>query len=855
MTQDGNGVVVPQNSATAGTGVSNDAPSLGTTSSGKFSDQQLLDMFKRWKKEAFDQRWIYERQWMRNVWYMLNRQWIYYDSKRGQWQDKRLAKWVPRPVTNILKDGVKAVRANFAAVNYSATSRPLGEDNQAVVTAGVADDYIPILHEDHKMDAVMNEFDFWMLVCGNAYLHTAVDHDRKYGMQTVLSEQCGTCQTVSTEVEISKNTGKCPTCNGTDLSPAVDPETGAQVQSQVIMPKGVTYALSPFEIAYPIMYNTFDDAPVVHRMRWRDKSYYEQHPEFSKTYAKTLSFSKTPQERTMQIFKTLPFQGDIGITPPYFASGGANVDTEGIVEYDVWVRPCEDFPEGQVIRIAGDSTPTVIHSEQESLPGPLPYHDGAGNPIFTFHAARYEHVGGRSYGSSMIDPAIQKQDQLNQLDSHMLMIIGRMANPIWLEPKGAEVEKFTGEPGLVVKWNPLVAGGHAKPERIPGEGINASVFQYRELIKQEAEELMGTYNILKGEQPQGVDAYATTSLLLERAQGNHASAYKERGRAYKGWVKDALSIEQEFGEETRIRAVMAPTKGWAFKTFQKADLSGNVEIIIEDGTLTPKTSLGERAAIDHLAQLGLIDPSDPDQRSEIFRKFGQQGLMPATDAQVQEAWMNMEKFEQFINNPIEVAKAGAQAKLEELQQQSQQLSTGMAAIAPGAQAPAPPPPLPPVGPLVYRRWYNPQIHRNELIKWCLSDRGRKVFQDHPAAMGMVDAYLSSIDIALAQQAMGIVDAAGVPINTAAPAGAGQPAAAGATAQPGPGGPTPGDAPNQQGNHGAAEAMSNSNRNAAGAGPTSSGAAGAGAGASKQPNALTISADAKATRYLNKNPLH
>ncbi|HKB79884.1 MAG TPA: hypothetical protein VKH35_09235, partial [Thermoanaerobaculia bacterium] len=113
MTQTGNGVMVPINQATAGTGVSPTpvgAPALGPTSSGQFSDQQLLDMWKRWKKEAFDQRWIFERQWMRNVWYMLNRQWIYYDSKRGQWQDKRLAKWIPRPVTNILKEGVQFVR-------------------------------------------------------------------------------------------------------------------------------------------------------------------------------------------------------------------------------------------------------------------------------------------------------------------------------------------------------------------------------------------------------------------------------------------------------------------------------------------------------------------------------------------------------------------------------------------------------------------------------------------------------------------------------------------------------------------------------------------------------------------------
>ena len=58
----------------------------------------------------------------------------------------------------------------------------------------------------------------------------------------------------------------------------------------------------------------------------------------------------------------------------------------------------------------------------------------------------------------------------------ILLIIQRMSNPIWLEPKGAEVEKLTGMPGLVVKWNPLTVGGNAKPERIPGEGPHPSLF-------------------------------------------------------------------------------------------------------------------------------------------------------------------------------------------------------------------------------------------------------------------------------------------------------------------------------------------------------------------------------------------
>jgi hypothetical protein len=785
---------------------------------GKFTDAQILGMWTKWKAECLDQRWIWERQFMRNLWYVLNRQWIYFDSKRGQWADKRLAKWIPRPVTNICKEAIQAVRANFAAINYGTNARPEGEDNANVITASVADDYAPILHEDHAMDQVLNEFDFWLLATGNAWLHAAVEKDRKYGVVKVHHETCQQCQQDYAENEIADAGQKCPSCDGTAFQPTVDPITGEPKVDEQPLTKGVTYALSPFEILFPLVYERFDLVPYCVRARWRDKSYYEQNPALA-AYVHTLNFGKTPSERTMQIFKTLPFQNDMGIAPPYFASGGANADAEGVVEYDIYIKPCADFPQGQVIRIAGDAEPVVIHNPEEALPGPLPIVDAKGNGVWPFFHARYDEVGGRPLGSSLIDPIIGIQDQINQIDSHCLMILGRMANPIWLEPKGAEVERFTGEPGLVVKWNPLVAGGNAKPERMQGMGIDQSIIAYRQMKKQEAEELTGTYDILKGSKPSGVEAFAALNLLVERSLTRHASAFQERGRAYRGWFRVALEIERNFGDETRVRAVMSPTKGWAFETFKKADLGGAITIIIEDGTLTPKTSLGERAAIEHLRQLGLLNPQDPDQVMAIYQKFGQARLLPGLDAQVQEAWMNMDRFEKFISDPqaIQAAQQQAQAAIQQAQATGQPTPTNLG------------------GPLTYKRWYNPQIHRQELIKWCLSDRGRAVFEKQPAAEQMVDAYLSTIDLALAQAQQGIIDAAGVPQQVTPPGG---PGSMKPDTQPG----------------GAGASMANSNRNAAGAGDSSSGGASSGSGGQQKPVQPTdIAATGRAISYNNAHP--
>jgi hypothetical protein len=741
----------------------------------QFTDIQLLEKFKKMKKEAFDQRHVYERQWLRNVWYYLNRQWIYFDTRRGQWQDKRTAKWVPRPVTNVVRDSIDTIRANFAAINYGSTARPIGNEPNNVLAASVADDYLPVLYSDHGMDQIMNEFDYWLLTTGNAWLHTCVDYDRKNGVTVINHETCIGCGQDFAENVIAESGQMCPNCKGVEFEPTIDPSTGLQVQDEQPKPKGITIPLSPFEIAFPLMYERYDLAPYTIRMRWREADYYKNHSDDNmRNLARKMTFAKNPTERTMQIFKSLPFQNDLGFAPAFMGlGGGSNTDAEGMTEYDVWIKPCEEFKDGAVLRFVGDSDPQVVHIDGEKLPGALPYHDAKGNPLFTFVHAEYDHVGGRAIGSGLVDPIIQKQDQLNRVDSLIEMIIMRTANPIWLEPKGAEVEKFTGEPGLVVKWNPLISGGNAKPERIPGENIPASIFQYRALLKEEIQEQTGASDILKGQKPAGVDAFATTNLLLERGLARHACAFKSRGHAHKMWAKFALEIEREFGEETRTNAVMAKTKGWAFEIYKKADLSGDMEVIIEEGTTTAKTGLAERAAVEHLNQLGLINRQDSAQVYEIYRKFGCTDLLPGLDGQVQECAMLLERFAgkmgEMAADPMQQAQMGQAAQL-------------------GAS------------PIAFKPWYEPQIFKQEVTNWCVSDTGRQVLTN-PAAEAFMGAFMAEIDMSLAMKQMQMQAAQG---------GMEQPG----NAQPGKGS-----------GGGAGRSMANSSQNSAGAGKSSSSSAG------------------------------
>lgn len=614
------------------------------------TDQQLIDELQATRKLCEPGREMFEFGWWRLLLYDLGRHWIYWNNSSRQWEDKRLARWIPKPVTNKVRETRMAIQALTADIVPGVNCRPNGRGPMNITTAETADDLAPLIHEEHGMDAVLWDADYWGIMLGNFFLHPYWDSS-KGAAQTVQLDQCLVCKTVSPPDQIVQNHQRCPNCNSTNLRPAMNPD-GTPATQQMMIGRGQTLVLSPMQLLMPLHAAKFDQVDRLVHLAWEPRHVVEDMIDAEgegSALAARIQWTSGPEYRSMQLYRSLQSMADVPFAPSAFSTGGTYGENVGATVQSHWIKPCRKYPDGLFMKFVGDGQPIPIRTDQT---GAIPYKTEKGEPIWPWTHGEYSHVGGRLYAQGAVDSIITKNDSINRIDSMNELSMQRMGNPVWLEPKGAEVERFTGEPGLIVKWQPIGQTG-AKPERIPGENIPASAFTLRQQHLADIEDQTGTYDVFKGAKPSGVEAYSALNLLDERSRSRFTPYLKNRGHAYTKWFEISLELERTYGPDIRVRTSRAPNGGWTFDEFKKADLTGLITIISEDGSNAPKTALGKRAAIQQLAGLQLLDPNSTEQRYEIFKQLGTLELAPGLDADIKSALREQYEWEQWFDKGMQ----------------------------------------------------------------------------------------------------------------------------------------------------------------------------------------------------------
>jgi hypothetical protein len=704
-------------------------------------DDEIREFIESFEREATSGRIQHEDTWTKNLYYRAGRQWITKEV-RGGWRDKRLAKWVPKPVTNKVSEVYDAINSVFATVDLSGFATANGTREIDMVTSEMVNLLEEPMKREHDSRRMWMRANFWHIITGNVILHPWWDPDARHGVILVPHEKCVLCQGVFAPSAIVEAGQKCPNCGSMMFEQAIG-QDGKPVATRLSQGKGSTDILSPFEFFVPDSYTSMDEAPGAIRKRWRTSWYYQRVNGKKWLEENGLSFEKNPSDTSIQTLRRLATMADSHNGNAPEAGEGPGMLTDGTVEGEIWFKPCDPYENGLFCRYVGSGGSIKLLTQPSPAARSLPYKTLHGDPLWPFVHIPYERVEGRFWGASPIDLVTQKNDQINQLDSLMQLMALRMSNPVWLEPKGADTKRKTGEPGLVLVYNPIAGSGqNPKPERIEGAQIPSSLINFRAQLLADIEALTGTYDVIKGSKPTGIEAFSALQLLVERSQSRFTPVLMERGDAYARLFALWVELERVYGPLERWESIAGPDGDRALQLFRAADLSGNVTFTVEDGSQVPKTNLGQRAAIEQLTNLKVINPMMPETGYAILQTFGQQKLMPGLDVHVRRARAEQTEWEAWA------VQVQFQQPLDQMGQPIQAMPDPMT----GAPVPVPPQPTLPM-PGTRAVEHDDQIHAAEHRKWANGDKVQKLVREKPELRAALDFFITQHDMAIMQAQM------------------------------------------------------------------------------------------------------
>lgn len=574
----------------------------------------------------------------RNILFYQGQQWIKWDRAMNRWRPSRLPKSTPTPVTNIFAATLNAVISVFARIEPTLNFRP-GSDEEAEdrAAADVAARAVEVVEDEVNIRIVRQHLATWVGMTGNGWLETGYDPSPIHGTKLIQHDQCPMCGVTQYPSEMAM----CETC-GVPMQPAVD-EMGEPIGEQVPIGKMYTDVASIFEMYFDA------SVPVWQQQRacLREKSLsVDESRERWPNIADKITANVTPDAWYADVLPTLGPQIDENQTGRVAQVAAAKPQNTRVTEQWYWQLPTATYPEGLLA--------VIVSREHVAYAGPLPYgaqsRDGERRPFIPIVHFPQQIVPGSAYAKTVANDLATQQAKRNRWESIIEACGMRMGSPVWLKPNGANVTNLTGDPGNIISYN-AVGPNAAKPERIQGQGIPMSFIERVEKIDSEFEELAATFDVVKGQRPEGISAGIALQILQERNLSRYGPLFILWEQAWAEWSRQALEIFREFATEPRLLKIKGRDGRWQVRKFMGADLQGQIDVAPEAASSTPRSSLLDKAEMEQLAAMGVVDIQDPEIKYKFLEIYGRTNLTPAMAADTKNAFMNNEAFAALAQDP------------------------------------------------------------------------------------------------------------------------------------------------------------------------------------------------------------
>lgn len=559
-----------------------------------------------------------------NTLYYLGKQWQTFMPDSWRW---RPLQYHDKPTVNRFAPLVNTLQSLLVRFTVPITYTAATDEPADVAAAAVADRVESLVEKETNAKGWAPDAAMGLILTGNAFLISGYEFNARHGMRPIQMLQCvgdeagPGCGATWNPRDPMMMQGVCPNCQGRGLVPAV--RNGQPIMGQTAKGKHTTEVKSALHTYFNSRASRFEHSDyfmVEDRVPrgWVERVYGAEALDNVAGLEGQTNWTWADQLSTA--------------TGSYGLGLVGSSDDDSVRMRRLWLDPYPGRAEEGIYAVLLGET------VMESIP--YPYRDAAGVPSKAIVHIPFDRVPGRLLAKTRCDDLRPLQDQLNTIEAYLQLHTKRMAGGKLLLPRGLGIGRIVGETGQVLTYDAMP--GVPAPQFVPGMTVPSYFFNWKQDVLAAMDAVMGTFEVMRGEAPKGVSAYAAIQYLDEQGTQAQSALQDNWAMGKLEWARQQLCIFREYADEPRILSLGVGR--WSAKKFSNADLQGGVDLDAEIGISRPRTQVAKRAVVDQFVRLGGVNLADPYEKLQIAKALGATELMPNYKADEERAARENDRF-------------------------------------------------------------------------------------------------------------------------------------------------------------------------------------------------------------------
>ena len=531
------------------------------------------DTAEKWNnvyQQARMARMSFERKWYTYLAFVSGKQYIQWNYESSALAVGRMIEPLNpgNRVRIVINKTRRILRKELAKINKERVRgfvSPSNTDDNSQAAARGAEQLADYITNELKLAWRFKQCDWWMLICGTAFLKTYYDESvpMGYGKQDMQLP---------------------PQAQGMGMQNGQQQQQQQQQEHVMLYGSPVVECVDPFHILVPNL-----DEPDLQKQEWvmhvtmKSPDWVEQR--FGIKMDGVSVATNTLESRLMAIQ---------GMTQD--ASKQKAVEIR-----EIWIKPDKNHPKGARVTCTQEKVLEVLE-EYPYVHGKYPF------------AKRTYIENSIFYGATLVEDLMPLQVEYNRTRSQIIEDKNRMGRPqLAVELGSVDVKKLRGAAGEVVEFRP----GSRPPQPIEIAGLPNYIVDHVNRISVEMAELASQENTDGSSIPNGVTAATAIAYLQENQDALIMDTLRDKETAWETVLQQCLAYTGQYWDAQRMITVAGRNGGFESYLFSKSDLSGQTNWRAVVGSATPQSYSAKQAQIMELMKMGAVAVPDALEQMEL----------------------------------------------------------------------------------------------------------------------------------------------------------------------------------------------------------------------------------------------